>query len=386
MLTWYEAVTDTLLTVGANVANDRSLRHAKMAVREAVSHLATARKWNSMVRSVRVLTSAKYDTGTITYDHTGGTHERELTLAGGTWPTWSTYGHIIISDVPYEVDERISDTVITLTEDSNPAADVAALTTYELYRESITLPKDFGQLLYHDRVNDWNPEFVSAELFRQRRESQDYTGQPRTFSLFADRQRPDRRALYMHPAPSDGGEEIDLTYYSRPVPLTVFDYSTGTVTTSGGARAVTGSGTTFTSGMAGCVIRYGDTSSKPDALETNDTQFVQENVIDAFDTATSLRLQWDADQTSTAVMYRISSLIDVIQGPMRDALLACARWRLMVLTMQSANQTGQAWTDYQSQLSAAARDDQSHVGTRNRSGLTAEVGYQAALSYPQVSY
>jgi hypothetical protein len=74
----------------------------------------------------------EYTTGTIVYDHAGGTPDRKVTLTGGTWPLWAASGVITISGVDYTVDARTSGTVITLESDSNPGEDITDATSYSL--------------------------------------------------------------------------------------------------------------------------------------------------------------------------------------------------------------------------------------------------------------
>tara|TARA_E500000331_G_scaffold356741_1_gene416026 strand:- start:6364 stop:9285 length:2922 start_codon:yes stop_codon:yes gene_type:complete len=60
---------------------------------------------------------------TITYDHTGGTYERMLTLSGATWPASAEHGYIFIGGTTYNVYRRISDTVLILDKEFNPGSD-----------------------------------------------------------------------------------------------------------------------------------------------------------------------------------------------------------------------------------------------------------------------
>lgn len=67
-----------------------------------------------------------YSTGTITYDHTGGANERQVTLAGGTWPSWAKApGRLFYNGAFYNLDARISDTILTL-EGSGLGGDVSS--------------------------------------------------------------------------------------------------------------------------------------------------------------------------------------------------------------------------------------------------------------------
>ena len=119
--TYQDAVEWLLDFYGRTTASARDLRMAKRAVDNAYREIAQAHNWRCYRAGYAIHTDADYDTGTITYDHTGGAYERMLTLASGTWPANAAYGELKLSGYgPYPVAARISDTVITLYEDQNP--------------------------------------------------------------------------------------------------------------------------------------------------------------------------------------------------------------------------------------------------------------------------
>jgi hypothetical protein len=381
MLTWHDAVLDVLDTVGGQKSGGRNVRAAMIAVQEALQHLPTERTWNYYLRPHRIVTSAQQESSTITYDHTGGSSERLVTLAAGTWPTWAEYGTLLIDSVPYEVDRRLSDTTLTLTESKNPEADVAALTEYTLFRESYTLPAGFDSLFHIDRVADWNGCYVSPQAFQNARESLEYSGQPRIFTVMPDTKDPSRLAFWVYPG-SQSAEKIDLLFKRRPTLLRVFDYSTGTVAVSAGARTVTGTSTIFTSKMADAVIRFGASTEVPGSINDVDEPYDHEAAISTFDTTAQVTLKTNAELTSSAVAYRISDRIDVNDGAMQLALMDLARFRYMNITMMAASQRQAAGGVYDESLKAAARQDQ-HSPPR---GGTSMDPYTAARTYEQVSY
>jgi hypothetical protein len=380
MLTWHDAVQQVLDTVGGQKTGGRNIQAAKIAVQEALQHLPTERTWNYYLSPHRIVTSAQYDTGTITYDHTGGSSERLVTLASGTWPTWAEYGTLLIDSIPYEVNRRLSDTTLTLTASKNPEADVAAGTSYTLYRESYTLPAGFTALHHIDRVADWNGCYVSPLAFQNARESLEYSGQPRVYTIMPDTKDPSRMAFWVYPG-SQSSERIDLLFKRRPTLLRVYDYSTGTVTVSVGARTVTGTGSVFTSKMADAAIRFGTTADVPGGINDVDDPYDHEAVIDTFDTTTQLTLKTNAELGSTSVKYRISDRIDVNDGAMQLALMDLARFRYMNITMMSAAQRNAAAGVYTESLRAAARQDQNSPPTNGPSMDP----YTAARVYDQVS-
>ena len=140
----YRDMIDHLGDVFGFLSSDKELRLARGAIREAYQNVGMAREWTYLITQGRIDVVASYETGTITYDLTGGTYEYELTLATGTWPSWARYGRLEIDgyDNIFKVAERKSDTVVTLEPNFEPGEDVAAGTTYELFRSVYTLPSD----------------------------------------------------------------------------------------------------------------------------------------------------------------------------------------------------------------------------------------------------
>jgi hypothetical protein len=75
----------------------------------------------------------EYSTGTIAYDHTGGTFERMVTLTGGSFPTLlATNGAIQIAGTWYTIAAWVNGTTLQLNSGAgnNPGADVAGGTSY----------------------------------------------------------------------------------------------------------------------------------------------------------------------------------------------------------------------------------------------------------------
>src|SRR5690606_39277107 len=61
-------------------------RIARRAVLDAYREFPLRDDWGYFKRRGQFITEASQSTGTIAYDHSGGDHERMLTLSGATWP------------------------------------------------------------------------------------------------------------------------------------------------------------------------------------------------------------------------------------------------------------------------------------------------------------
>jgi hypothetical protein len=140
--------------------------------------------WSFLMPITTLSINAPYTTGTIAYDHTGGSSERLVTLSGGTWPTWAESGMIEISGSDYPVESRLSDTLFTLDSSDNPGSDVAASTSYNLHQDDYDLPDDFGRVLgpftFAQADNAWYTCQVVGESrireLRQRDRYKNYSG------------------------------------------------------------------------------------------------------------------------------------------------------------------------------------------------------------------
>ncbi len=162
--------TPTLLTYGDMIdelvhfldglPEEASQDRARQAIQAAYRELPLSHKWRYFTAHGRINVTAEYTTGTVTY--TSST--RTLTLASGTWPDWARSGRLLIGSdtVIYKVAERSSDSEITLEADFCPAADVAAGTSYTLYRAVYPLPADMrGLEEIHDEATLWSTTYIN---------------------------------------------------------------------------------------------------------------------------------------------------------------------------------------------------------------------------------
>lgn len=339
-LTTFHDLTEHLLDylscgAGGAAAGGAELRVCKRAVLAAYREVAHSHQWAYYYQRGRLTTSAHYNTGTITFDFTGGASERLVTLASGTWPTWAASGTLLISGVRYEVSSRLSSTTLQLSVNSNPGEDVAAGTEYDLYKDTYTLPGDFitcgemvnvsnpSSLAYTD-PSEWNKKFRIV----QGPSTPHYwtiTNDPRYFGVLAIRFYP----------PPDDDYQIDFMYHRRPRDLLVELYDTGTVSTTNGSTTLTGTGTTFTSSMVGCVIRFSTNSTDAPTGPTGDNPATLERVITSYTSATSLTLDSDPGVSLSGVKYTISDPVDLQEGALLTYLLReCERQLRIVKRME----------------------------------------------------
>lgn len=330
LYTFADAV-DHLLDLAGSDSGDRQVRIAHRCVRAAYSGIAAACNWSYFTSVGRIVTSAPYTTGTVTYDHTGGSSERLLTLSGGTWPSWAASGVVLISNVIYDVDRRLSDTTLQLSSISNPGADISTASGFTIFRDTYTLPADWrASSTLRDGARAFPAlQFVTPEEWRSYFITQEYTNFPRAFTTTADPETTGRHAVRMYPPP-DAAYNLDHVYRRLPVPVRTEEYATGTTSRTSGSRTVTGSGTAWTSAMAGAVIRFSSTSESPTAIE-GDNAFVEEGIVESVEGAGSLTLKESASTTASGKGHTISDLLDLDAGPMLTAFLRRAELEQAIL-------------------------------------------------------
>ena len=346
-------------TGGADSTRTSNL--ARRAILDAYRDLPMVRNWNYYYGRGRIVTDDDYSTGTITYDHTGSTYERELTLATGTWPTNAAKGVVQIDGVEYQVDRRISSSIVTLKSETNPGADVAAGTSYQWYRDTYTLPRDYrtcDMLMCLDQSFTMVNGPPGAVLEGRRLNTS--PGQPTFYGIVSDPDTPGAMAVFFDPPPDDQ-YNIDFIYLRIPYPFRTFDYSTGTVTCSASAT-VTGSGTAWTSDMAGSVFRVTSGTETPSGIDGSNP-YTEEGIVLSVASATSLTLTAALTGTYSGKKYRLSDLVDVENGAMMSAFLRCCEKNLA--WEMHREDAGLKQAAYEAAL-ARAKDADSRSITRSR--------------------
>lgn len=310
--------------LGTNV-NNEAQRVILRSIQAAYRELTNVRRWSYLYDHGRIQINGAYSTGTVDFDYTGGANERQLTLAGGTWPSWAANGAVRIGQVTYDVDRRISNTVLTLDDTLTPVADIASGTSYTIYQDTYSMPEDFvgSGPFYPDEAWGGLQWIHPSEWLRTTRYYQSSASLPRFYSFRGSPDVPGRMAISLFPYP-DTNKTLDFIYHRRPRPIALVSYSTGTATTSASSTTVTGSGTTWTSSMVGAILRISSsTTDVPTGFEGSNVYAVERN-IRVFTSATSLTVDESIDTTYTAVKYEVSDPLDIEDGAMLEAYYRCA--------------------------------------------------------------
>lgn len=321
-----DAVERLLDYQGADVAQVAQTE-AVRAVLASLRELAACRRWSYYLTQGRVQTVAPYSTGTVTYLHSSGTYARQLTLSGGTWPTWALQGTVRVGEACYRVASRISGTVLQLDAAINPGPqgdDDVSAASYSVYQEDYVLPADFVSADQALGEASWGgSEYVHpAEWLRAARFTDSQSNTPRFYTFLGSRTYPGRLAVALFPYP-DSAKTVDFLYHRLPRQVSTVKYKAGTVSATSGLSVLTGSGTAWSAAMAGSVVRvYSDAVNEPTDL-AGAYPYAEEKTIISVDSATQFTVDEPFAATYSGVKYRVSDPVDVEQGAMLNAFFRC---------------------------------------------------------------
>lgn len=320
LVTWNDVVEHLIDWMGANPTKE-ARRDAKRASLASLREVSNCHNWTFYYARGRVNTNAPYITGTVTYDHTGGSSERLITLSGGTFPSWAGQGVIEINSQVYEVFQRLSGTTLQLTIASNPGADITTGTAFTLFQDAYALPSNFqsmGEIIIATQARVLHPEHPSSWLNRQRIWRGSAT--PYSYTIMGSTDYQNTLAINFYPPP-DNAYVIDYIYKRTPRPLKVDLVEDGKVDVSNGSATVTGTGTSFSSKLVGSVIRVSLSTTVAPTARWGSNPFEEERVITAVSSATSLAVDSVFTTSLAGVKYVISDPVDIDVNAMLTLLL-----------------------------------------------------------------
>ena len=307
------------------------------AVRRAYREIVSSHDWNYLKSNGRIQLKAALTDGTVTYDKTGGTYERQLTLAGETWPTdaedWAVKlttddGNEIVCDI----ESRKSATVVTLDATMCPNADITAGAACTAYPRYYRLPNDFIEMDRPITETLWRlGDYVTFDRMLELDRLYNDTGSVRSYTIAAVPDLIGATAVYVNP-PSATAETLDYVYKRRPREIryvgTDSADSPGTITVVAGSAAVAGSGTTaFTAAHVGSLLRISSsTSALPTGLDGL-LPYVEQRIIVAYTSAAAVTLDAAVTASAAGVKYSITDPLD-ISVSMYDAMMMMAKMYL----------------------------------------------------------
>jgi hypothetical protein len=345
---------DNFAAYGAGANQYMRREVARAAYREVVG----ARAWSFLGSNARITLQAAQTTGTVVYLHSSGTYARELTLTGATWPeAWVKDASVRFGNIICDVEDYKSSTVVTLDAVMAPVADVSS-TTYSLFPRWYRLPTDFVSADVPMAEDSWitGTQVPKAQVERLLR-STDYTGEIECYSFGAPLDLFGATALYIQP-PSDEKETLDIPYTRRPRDLVYTGHDSrdtaGTIAVTAESPTVTGTDTTFESGMVNSLFRIGASSTRMPGGISGQYPYAEQRAVKSVASATELTLDAGVAIPRDGVKYRITDPID-IDMILYDAYLRCCEKRLGMATR--AKNVRELEREYERALTAAAEAD-----------------------------
>jgi hypothetical protein len=379
----YEDVVSHLLDYLFSDPGETALRDAKKATQEAYRDLCNAFNWTYLYAPAQFITNPPFAAGAVTYQQTGGLFPRLVTLADpGVWPNWAqnavlqlpgpvsgidpldTPNYFMVINNVYRIERRISDTQVTLMENSCPGIDFVTPTQANLYGDTYLLPIDFvsqDQTLIPN--NFGNLQFIHPREWLKFTEGMQYVNAPTHYSIVGESRYPGRLVLHIAPFP-DVSYPIHYAYKRRPRPLTYYQVSSGTAEIITGLDGnLTGLVLTqpvLTQAHVGSVIRFSQTTDLP-TNESGGNPAVFESHISSVESAMNATLVEPADFPHTGVKYMISDPLDIEEGAMMTAFLRLSERKLSTIRIMKDREFPLA--EYHRALEAAkSADSRSFMG------------------------
>jgi hypothetical protein len=349
-LTYFDLV-ESLIVSSYGGPQDAEQRDIRSAIHRAYNEVTTIRDWSYYHVLGRVVTQATYSTGTI------GATSGVVTLTGGSFATAGVtaanaqYWTIRAGDRSFPIGSYASATSVTLASQFT-GLDITAGTSYTLFRSIYPLPDDFRNMDEpSDEFNWWSGIYVTPDEAMKIERVSNSSGNPYHWTVIQD-PHGSGWAIKLIGYPTEV-ETVDFTYRrtARPIRYSGHEAALRQGTITRGTNTVTGSGTAFSAGMVGSILRVGDGSNHPGPIESI-TPWVSESKITAVGSATSLTT---ADSGSIgSSKYVITDPIDVAPHMQAVVESCCDYW----LARTRDKGVDKAFQMYQRDLRLAMEQDQ----------------------------
>lgn len=382
LYTFQDAVERVLLANGCRPGHPGELAAARVAVMDAMRQLPGQFKWNYYRRVLMLTTAAPTYNLNATYTHTGGSVERQLELSSGSWPANAADCKVILLNTLFDVESRVSNTVLQLTVNSNPGRNLAA--------QGVTICKP-----------DYN---VGARIRRVLSLFEAQTDLPIDYADYPSL----LRYLHINPTPStpvmfnihQGGETINsLELTLAPPPLDVRSYALAieaqpralkvhednfTVSTSG--TTVTASTGTFRSHHVGSVIRFSSSLSQPtgtSGFSDSYNPYTEQRVIKSVTNGTTAimdsALPTNISSTVSAV---VTDPLDIDHNTMLGYFLAMCNRIFAQNSPNSQRLQEFVGVEAMEKRTAISNNDYVHTDLLTQTGLLGMPDMDFVLSFP----
>ncbi len=352
ILTYADAVQYVRLFLGRNAtsAAEDDIYHA---VHTAYRNLWQAHDWPSLKKMGRIHVEAVNSDATITYDHADGLYDYMVTFSDDVTPDSSyRWWEIRVEHVVSQIADYKGGQVVTLDPTLNFGADLAAGTSCTLERTIYPLPNDFKSLertLGADGV--WRlGNYLPPEEWLMLRRNRTDSGAIEYYTVLPLQDAYGSLALGIWPPP-DEVTTIDFLYEAQPRPLrypgTTSECRAGTLSNSANGATLTGSGTSWTNGMIGSVVRIGsDSTNYPTGRDGQHPFSAERSIVNRLN-GTVMYVDRNITDAHSGVKYVVTDPLD-LHASMFDAFLAGAISH--IATLRNMDNKRELYALYQSAL------------------------------------
>lgn len=281
-------------------------RHAR-AIQDSIRSLPSKHDWSYFSRQTRFYTSPAR-TMTVSYLHSGGSHERLLTVTDGDfWPPDATYGEIRIGEFIYRIEKRINDLQATLEDDFSLSSNWNGEVTWE--RRAYTLGRTVTKVHYVQDISRDRPiPFMSRSEFMSSSYTQWGHGDISRFTWQNHGNRFGSSEFILLPAPAHE-DLIEVSATVNPlIPKIVALTGTGCSVVQG-SNTVETNYSNLTNKVVGAVFRLATDNAPPSSDIDDDWEF--EAFITKVIDHNTIELSEPSPLTAEDRGYIISSPIDI---------------------------------------------------------------------------
>jgi len=369
-LTYFDLV-ENLIVSSYGGPQDAEQRDIRTAVQRAYSEVTTVTEWSHYYQHGRIITQPQYQTGTVAFNAT----TNQLTLSGGTWPTWAASGSVSIGRAIAKVATRVSPTILALDTTLTFASTLAAGQAYVLYQTDYALPADFRNMDEpSNEFNWWSGLYLKPDEAMKLERVGNRSGRPWHWTVLKN---PNGSGYILKLVGYPTSQEtLDFTYRRYPRQIKYSGHEprvrTGTITVSSSVE-ITSADANFPPDCPGSIIRIGTASEYPGSIESM-TPYTEEHLIASRPGEDVIFIAPPGSSLESSYKYLITDPADVARH-MQTALHSCASYWLDRIRGGKADQS---FSTYQRDLRLALEQDQ----LAPLSGRTREIWHDGGWRSP----
>jgi hypothetical protein len=364
----FSDAVDNVVDYLGGATQDPEQRIVRRSIYNAYNRIFAERSWAHLYKHTRIQLNPLYNTGTVAYSQSSLT----VTLTGGSFPSWAANGRIRINSTTTDgsntamvcgISAFPTSTTLLLDANLNPGGDIAAGASYTLFQDVYPLPSDFRKAQKPTTYSTWDSLYISPEDWQWLEWHANVQGYPVRWTIMGDTTNIGQYNLCVQPYPTNS-VPFDMIYArgGRNIRYTGYETAsrTGTISVTANSTAVTGSGTSWTTAMAGAYMRFSATSTQPDGFGGLNP-YVEECRIRSVADGGHLTLYTAPLNTYSATGFVISDPIDLSDQLIEAFKMGC---RFQYSVLARTDQHDLALKDYRMAVRLAMENDSMQESAR----------------------